>query len=169
MIIAASTSLHPVSFIIHILSAFSCFSVIASARYSAGGTTRNSASTRGDSTTPSVYCPGDFTAERSSCRCSSASALNRHTCSISSGGITSSSHHSIILSSFFASSGKSARFWVASHSQMPSLRHIFEPFVRNRASSGLTVMICASSVMLTMGRARCWSRSRQWCESGSRS
>lgn len=120
-LIAASSSLHPNSRIIRIRSAFSCFSVIPSASHRAGETTRNNASTRGESTTPSVYFPGALVALSSSCRCSGVRDLKRLTCSTSSGGITSSSHHSIILSSFFASSGKSLRFCVASHSQIPSL------------------------------------------------
>lgn len=114
ILIAASSSLHPNSRIIRIRSAFSCFSVIPSANHRAGETTRNSASTLGESTTPSVYFPGALVALSRSCRCSGVRDLKRLTCSTSSGGITSSSHHSIILSSFFASSGKLLRFCVAS-------------------------------------------------------
>lgn len=61
IIIAASTSLSHVFRIIRILSVFSCFSVIARARYSVGGTTRNCFSIQGESTRHSAYCSADFT------------------------------------------------------------------------------------------------------------
>ncbi len=46
----------------------------------------------------------------------------------------------------------------------PELTPHLWTFVRNRARSGLTVMICASSVILTIGLARCWSRSPRFSE-----
>ena len=60
-------------------SAFSCFSVIASAIGSGGGMLRNKACIEAERTTPSVYLGGSLVADSMSARCSRVRVLKRAT------------------------------------------------------------------------------------------